>query len=63
MDKETVVKPSAILEKEYDWYNSEYTGKYIPTQYEIYENLYRCNVCQNEIFMDNYCSKCGQKLR
>lgn len=61
--EDEILSPDLILEKEWDWYKEEFTGKLIPIIYEINEPLYRCKVCQNEIFMDNYCSKCGQKLR
>jgi hypothetical protein len=63
VDNDKVLKPEPILEKEWDWYKEEFTGKLVPTTYERNEELYRCMTCGMEIFMDNYCSKCGQKLR
>lgn len=30
---------------------------------ERYDVIYKCVCCGEEIFMDNYCSKCGQRIK
>lgn len=56
MDKEIITTPDPFM-VEYE------NGKFYHLQDESYDYMFECKICGNMIIMDNYCSKCGQKLR
>jgi hypothetical protein len=63
MDKEMVLEPEPVMVDEWDCDTNELTGKQFQEQNEKYDYIYNCNSCGAKIFLDNYCSNCGQRLR
>lgn len=61
--REKVLEPEPIMEDEWDCDSNELTGKQFQIQDERYDYAYKCISCGEKMFIDNYCSKCGQKLR
>jgi hypothetical protein len=58
-NKEIPMTPDPVMEDDYD----NYTDEKYHLQNERYDYMYKCKSCGGVIFMDNYCSKCGQKLK
>jgi len=44
-------------------FNEDGTVEEYPEQMEVFDNAYICSVCRHKIFLTNYCSNCGAKLR
>ena len=61
--KEIILEPEPVMEDEWDCDSNELTGKQFQIQNERYDYIYKCKSCDSEIFMDNYCRVCGQRLR
>ena len=55
MEDEKIVSPEPVMDLDEN-------GSYQKLS-EKYDVIFKCMSCNSEIFMDNYCSVCGKRLR